>query len=206
METMGTKRSRSLLRASLWVVVLVSATGCSAVRSSWISDEFETVDKKATYRLEVVTAPLPDGQEPVAEMWSLMARRYVNQKRDFIAWENVSAPAFDLARHCIEDNEGVLHLAPDVTRKGDGVEAAVKATLYRCDGNVEIWRAEGGGSWPTEDENLLATADVYAGEFGDDVRPFVPATFHLLRAVLDTLPFPALEDEEDVLEKIELGE
>ena len=42
-------------------------------------------------------------------------------------------------------------------------------------------------------------------ELGPEVEPYVAPSWRLLQATLDTLPRPVLTDE-DVIEKIELGE
>ncbi|RMG15771.1 MAG: hypothetical protein D6729_12085 [Deltaproteobacteria bacterium] len=190
-----------------WALVLLFtlAAGCSVVRSAWVRPDYERVDKHETLRLAVVTAPLPAGDPKVGELWSLIARRYANQKRDFIAKKNLAAPQLPEGL-CSEGIEGILHLRPKVERHGDGVEASVAATLTRCRDGELVWKAEAAGSWPSEDPVLKQVTEDYVRELGESVRPYVGPTFHLLKAVLDTLPRPELVDDEDVLEKIELGE
>ncbi len=175
------------------------------VRSSWVRPDYDRFDKRETLRLVVVTAPLPAGSAQVGALWSLLARRYTNQKRDFIAKRHLAAESLpeDL---CDDEVEGVLHLVPKVRRAGGGVEASVKATLTRCRDGELVWKAEAAGSWPSEDPVLKQVTEDYVRELGEEVRPFVGPSFHLLKAVLDTLPRPELTDDEDVMEKIELEE
>ena len=70
-----------------------------------------------------------------------MARRYVNQNRDFIAKESRTEPGadFEPTSACGDDLEGVLHLRPEsAVLKGKGAEVAVFAQLLRCSDGQEI--------------------------------------------------------------------
>ncbi len=191
------------------VLGLALLSGCATVKSSHIRPDYETVDKTQVKRLLVVTQPLPDGKPEVGELWSLIARRYVNQNRDFIARSNValdgSPEDTTFKGLCVDNLEGVLWLSPDVKRTGKGLEAAVKAQLVRCRDGQEVWGAEAAGSWPSEDERYKELIAQYTSELGPEVSPYVAPTFRLLSATLDTLPRPQLNDA-DVEEKIELGE
>jgi probable lipoprotein (TIGR04455 family) len=191
------------------VLGLTLLSGCATVKSSHIRPDYETVDKTQVKRLVVVTQPLPDGKPEVGELWSLIARRYVNQNRDFIARSNVALAGnpedTSFKGLCVENLEGVLWLSPDVKRTGKGLEAAVKAQLVRCRDGQEVWGAEAAGSWPSEDERYKELIAQYTSELGPEVSPYVAPTFRLLSATLDTLPRPQLNDAE-VDEKIELGE
>ena len=191
------------------VLGLVLLAGCSAVKHSRTRPDYETVDKVQVKRLVVVTQPLPDGKQEVGELWSLIARRYVNQNRDFIARSNLAVTGTpedtSFKGLCVENLEGVLWLSPQVTRSGKGVEAAVKAQLLRCRDGQEVWAAEAAGSWPSEDDRYKEITAQYTSELGPEVTPYVAPTFRLLSITLDTLPRPQLNDAE-VEEKIELGE
>ncbi len=191
------------------VLGLVLLAGCATVKSSRVRPDYETVDKTQVKRLAVVTQPLPEGKQEIGELWSLIARRYVNQNRDFIAKANLAIDGNpeDTSHKglCVEGIEGILWLSPDVKRSGKGVEAAVKAQLLRCRDGQEVWAAEAAGSWPSEDERYKELTVQYTRELGDGVAPYVGPTFRLLSATLDTLPRPQLNDA-DVEEKIELGE
>ncbi|QRK09771.1 MXAN_6521/LA_1396 family lipoprotein [Archangium violaceum] len=191
------------------VLGLVLLAGCSAVKHSRVRPDYEAVDKTQVKRLVVVTQPLPDGKKEVGELWSLIARRYVNQNRDFIAKANVALDGnpedISFKGLCVEDLEGVLWLAPDVKRTGKGVESSVKAQLLRCRDGQEVWAAEAAGSWPSEDERYKELSVQYTSELGPEVTPYVAPSFRLLSATLNTLPRPTL-NEAEVEEKIELGE
>lgn len=191
------------MRNSLFVIGLSLVTACGAVRHSSIRPDYEQVDRTRTLRLAVVTSPVPDGEESLGLLWSEIARRYINDKRDFIASEQVTANQVpqDI---CDANIEGVLHLAPRMERKGKGVEVSVKARLYRCHDKETIWEAEGGGSWKSDDDLFTDTAGFYTEKYGPEVAPYVAPVFRLLRAVLDTLPYPKLVDDEAIIEKIEL--
>ncbi|HLM48260.1 MAG TPA: MXAN_6521/LA_1396 family lipoprotein [Myxococcaceae bacterium] len=191
------------------VLGLALLAGCSTVKNSRTRPDYETVDKAQVKRLVVVTQPLPDGKQEVGELWSLIARRYVNQNRDFIAKSNLAVTGTpedtSFKGLCVENLEGILWLSPQVTRTGKGVEAAVKAQLLRCRDGQEVWAAEAAGSWPSEDDRYKEITAQYTSELGPEVTPYVAPTFRILSATLDTLPRPQLNDAE-VEEKIELGE
>ncbi|MCB9646915.1 MAG: MXAN_6521/LA_1396 family lipoprotein [Deltaproteobacteria bacterium] len=192
-------------RLALAILALAGAAACGPVKHATIRPDFDQVDRTRLLRLAVVTAPLPAGSEAVGNMWSLMARRYVNHHRDFIAKVEVAAAEVPEGV-CEEGLDGVLHLAPRLEAKGEGAEALVEGRLFRCADGVEVWRAEAGGSWPSRDENVQTVIAEYTDELGPEVTPFVAPSFHVLRALLDTLPRPVLERDEDILEKIEVGE
>jgi probable lipoprotein (TIGR04455 family) len=189
---------------SLCVVLLLTGTGCSVVKQSTTRSDWDSVDANKVKRLLVVTSPLPDGNEHVGQLWSKIARRYTNQKREFIAKEEVSVATLEAGPKslCKEGIDGVLHLVPDVKKKGEGVEAAVKAQLVRCPDGEQDWSAEAAGSWDSNDKLLESTTKEYADDIGADVAPYVAPTFHLLKHTLDTLPNPVLTDA-DKDEKIE---
>lgn len=194
-----------LERAGIMSGILVALTACGPVRHATIRGDFEQVDKKTLLRLVVLTAPLPLEDPELGAMWSTMARRYANHHRDFIAKvERAEAtPPTDL---CIEGIDGVLHLSPTLTQDGEGVQVEVQGRLLRCADLTEVWSAAVGGSWPSQDSQVSTVIDEYQSEHGPRVTPFIAPSFHALRALLDTLPRPVLEREEDIMEKIELGE
>lgn len=199
----------------LAVATLLSACGPSL--QSHVRDDWATVDRTQVRRLSVVSAPLPDAADANAAalqgtLWSLMARRYVNQHRDFVVRAQGTAPAFDLAAQCTATAssgghafEGTLHLAPRLIPRGDEAEVTVDARLLRCRDGEPVWTGRAQGSYPTTDAELLALTEHYVRELGEPVRPWVAPVFRVLRALLDTLPQPVLDDETQV-EKIELGE
>ncbi len=191
------------------VLSVATLAGCSAVKHSFTRPDYEQVDRQRVKRLVVVTAPLPDGKPAVGELWSLIARQYVNQNRDFLVKENStqaeSADTAALQGLCVEGIEGVLHLAPQVKLTPEGADVAVRARLMRCMDGEDVWSAEAAGSWDSRDEKFNERTAQYVQQLGPEVEPYVVPTYKLLQATLDTLPRPHL-DEADIDEKIELGE
>lgn len=187
--------------------VLALCAACSVVKHTRTREDWPTVDANRVKRLLIVTSPFPDGQEKVGQLWSRIAKRYTNQKRDFLAKEDVALATLEggAKAQCKEGIEGVIHLAPNLEKKGGGVEASVKAQLVRCvDGEV-VWETDSAGSWDSVDPVLQSTTQQYASEIGPEVEPYVAPSFHLLKATLDTLPNPVLT-EADKDERIELME
>ena len=194
-----------------WMGAAVLMLGaCATVKSSRVAPDYSTVDKDHVKRLLVVTAPLPEGQEKLGQLWSLLARRYVNQKRDFLVKADKSqalplGTAFDAKSLCGEGLEGVLWLSPKVSHGSLDVDASVDAKLIRCLDGGEVWSARAGGSWPSRDSTLQEMTGDYVAKLGPEVKRYVSPSFHLLKETLDTLPNPHLSDE-DQNETIELGE
>jgi probable lipoprotein (TIGR04455 family) len=192
-------------RAAAAVLVLGACAACGAVRAQHVRPDYDEVDRVRTVRLTVVVAPLPEGGAAVGELVALVARRYVNHHRDFIARRHVAAEVMP-ADACAGGAEGVLALRPVLARGGEEVEAAVDGRLTRCRDGEEVWSARATGKWGSDDAELGELTARYASELGEGVRPYVAPSFRLLRAALDTLPRPALADDAAVMEKIELGE
>jgi probable lipoprotein (TIGR04455 family) len=188
---------------------LAVLTACATVKNSFTRPDYEQVDKQRVKRLVVVTRPLPDGKQPVGELWSLIARQYVNQNRDFLVKQNLTqaepATPDSLQALCTEGIEGVLLLDPQMKLNKEDVDVAVRARLMRCAGSEDIWSAEAAGNWGSRDEKFRERAAQYVQQFGPEVEPYVVPTYKLLQATLDTLPNPKLNDQ-DIDEKIELGE
>ena len=201
-------RSRRVASLFALAAVALASAGCPAVlRSTRLRPDYQQVDKYKTKRLAIVTTPAPAGNAKAAELWSQIARDYVNLKRQFIVKAQLGAQdtggqAYEPKSACGEGLEGVLWLRPKMTAKGEGFEAEVSAQLIRCTDGEAIWTAEGGGSWPSVDPGLQEIVKIYADQFGAEVEPFVVPTFRLLHAVLGAMPDPVL-DEQDKDEKIE---
>lgn len=191
--------------ASVLLLLGLGASACGSVRQVTIRADYEQTDQRTLLKLAVITAPLPANDPAVGAMWSAIARRYVNHHRDFIAKVERAEPLMpkDL---CGEGIDGVLHLTPTLTPTDSGAEVEVEGRLFRCKDGVEVWQASSGGSWSSQDPNVSTVIQEYEEEYGAGVTPFVAPSFHALRALLDTLPRPILENEDDIMEKIELGE
>jgi len=192
-------------RLALVPALVVALGSCSVVTQHRVRPDYHAVDRRQTVRLMVVVAPAPAAGAEVGDLAGLITRRYANHHRDFIVRGHIVAEAIpDDA--CANGTEGILHVTPVLERTGEDVDASVRARLTRCRDGQEVWSASGEGSWSSEDEHVAELTDNYVGELGEVVRPFVAPCFHLLRAVLDTLPRPELPDDDAVMEKIELGE
>jgi len=198
-------RKERILARALAVLALAATAACSSVSNVYVIDGFDKSDRTKTYRMHVVTQPLPAGDKKAGELWGLVAQRWVNHHRDFIAKKRTAA-LNPVTGRCEGGMEAVLHMKPTLERVGDDVEATVTAALFRCPGGAKLWSAEAAGTWSIHDDELKATTDRYAKELGESVRPWVPASFRILRELLDTLPKPKLVKDDDVMEKIELEE
>lgn len=192
-------------RSALLVVLLSFVSGC-IVKKSFVRDDWKTEDRSKVKRLAVMVQPLPDGNEKAGELFSRIARRYVNMKRDFLVkQEKFAATAAELASLCGGDDaiEGVLFLSPTVTKKDGGMEISLTGSLKRCGDGREAWTAEAAGSFSSKDDKLIEVTKTYVGELGPEVEPFVAPAMNVLRPILDTLPQPVLT-EADQDEKITL--
>lgn len=191
------------MKTHLLVLALLSASSCAVVKSHRVAEAWAPGPVK---RLLVMTQPVPGQSMKAGELFSLVARRYVNQKRNFIVKENrAQSEAFEPKAACTEGLEGVLWLSPRLSPKGAGVEGTLEARLVRCQDAQLLWEAQAGGSFSSTDEKLAEVTQQYVSELGEEVADWVAPAFNLLRPTLDTLPNPSLTDEE-VGEKIELGE
>lgn len=193
------------LLISVLALGLLGASACSAVTQQYVHPDFDEVDKNRVWRVHVVTAGMSSEQSSISQLWALIAQRWVNQHRDYIAKQRstvttVAPPA------CQDGINGLLVLKPHVERLGDEVRARAAAALIHCEGARTVWSAKAAGTWDVEDDVLKATTAQYASELGPQVRPWVPATFRLLRELLDTMPRPKLKDDDAIMEKIDLEE
>jgi probable lipoprotein (TIGR04455 family) len=180
--------------------------GCSIVKRYTVRDDWATVDRAKVKRLVVLVQPLPDGQEKAGELFARIARRYVNMKRDFLVkQEKFAATMPELTALCGGEDaiEGVLRLAPVMTKRDSGFEVELKGALLRCGDGREAWTAEAAGSFPSKDERLVEVTKSYVSELGGEVEAYVAPAMNVLRPVLDTLPQPQLT-EQDQDEKIGL--
>ena len=178
-------------------LLLVVLAGCSVVKHALVRDDWAKDDAGRVKRLAVVVQPLPDGQAKAGELFARVARRYVNQKREFLVKKEVfEAAPVPLEALCGGDDaiEGVLQLGITLVRQGQGFEATLEGTLKRCPDGREDWKVSAAGSFPSADEHLREVTGVYVRELGPAVEPYVAPAMNLLRPVLDTLPNPHLTD------------
>jgi uncharacterized protein len=208
LQLLHDKRTGNKSRVSQLLAAIMAffAAGCATtVRHAATRPDYETADKTRTVRLAVVTAPMPGEDRSAGLLFSRIAQRYVNHHRDFIARTATTAAAVPESA-CLDPTEGVLHLAPSVQKDTDAVAETLHARLYRCRDGIEIWSADSAGSWSSKDETVSEVIRTYTEELGPSVTPLVAPAFHLLRATLETLPYPALPNDEYVMEKIELSD
>jgi probable lipoprotein (TIGR04455 family) len=188
------------------VVLLLALSSCSIVKAARIRDDWAQADQRAVRRLVVVVQPLPEGNQKAGEAFARIARRYVNQKRDFLVKkEVVLSEAPKLAELCGGEDaiEGVLFLKPSLKAAGSGFEAELSGALARCTDGREAWTGQAAGSFPAKDPGLVEVTANYVQELGPEVDRYVPPAMNLLRPLLDTLPQPILT-EADVDEKLTL--
>ena len=188
------------------LLVSMLLAGCSVVKSAKTADDWASRRAQSLKRLEVVVAPLPDGNQKAGEAMARIARRYVNQKREFLVKSEFAGPRIDDPKALCggdEHIEGLLILEPLFTRQGDGYEVTLSARLLACDDFTSAWSGSAAGSFSTKDERLVEVTQVYVQEFGTEAQPFIAPLFNLLRPLLDTLPQPVLA-EQDVEEKMTL--
>jgi probable lipoprotein (TIGR04455 family) len=180
-----------------WMLAAVALTGCSVVKHVTVRDDWAREDAPRVRRLAVVVQPLPDGQAKAGELFARIARRYVNQKREFLVKkELVDAAPVPLAGLCGGDDaiEGVLQLNVGLKRVGTGFEATLDGVLLRCPDGREEWKVNAAGSFASADEHLREVTASYSREVGPEVEPYVAPAMNLLRPALDTLPNPFLTD------------
>ena len=200
----------------LLLLVSLALPACGTVQSTWVRDDFAQVDAKQTKRL-AVTATVDavglatESTQAAAQLWAQMTRRYANQHRDFIVRAALTQPD-QLARDkaCATGTadkpmHGLLTVVGKQEQQGEQVRVQVAATLLRCSDGAQVWRAEGAHTFASVDATVAELTTYYSGLLGPAVQAYVAPVFHLLRAVLETLPRPELTDDE-TMEKIELGE
>lgn len=186
------------------LLILLLLPACGPSVESFVRADYPQVDARAVKRVALVVAPPPGGDEATGRMWSLVARRWTNQHRNFIVKRNTTALTFDRTTACA-GMQGVIRLNPGVTPDGDGFAVDLDAELLRCTDGERIWSARVAGSFEADDEHVQAMRDVYEREVGPSAGPQVAAAIHSVRAAFETLPQPVLTEDEE-MEKIELGE
>ena len=191
-------------RALVLCCASMVGAACSPVSQVHVRGDYELLDRTRTHRVKVVSAPLPSEQAVVGQLWSLQSARYMNHHRDFIAWKAESHEAVPQDA-CADESEAVLLLeSARAEIVGSSVALKVRGLLSRCSDGAKIWSASIEGAWPSNDDQLKELTASYVRELGDVVSPWAAPSFRMVRLLLDTLPKPALEDDDKVMEKIEL--
>lgn len=186
-----------------WCALLFLAA-CGPSVHSQLRADYDDIDRQHVARVAVVATPLPNDDALQGKLWSLLARRYINQHRDFIVKNHSAAPTLQRDAACT-GQDGVLVLQVSARPKGGDVAIELRAQLLRCRDGEEVWSGSVRGSWPSAEPNVGELRAHYAAEVGEAIEPFVAPAFYALRALLETLPQPVLDDAAQ-MEKIELGE
>ncbi|MHC4393069.1 MAG: MXAN_6521/LA_1396 family lipoprotein [Planctomycetota bacterium] len=195
-------RSLALCLSATLGLSLASLSGC-VVKSTYVSPDFDAVHKQSLKRVAVLVKTPAGTSANVTELAGVMARRYVNQKRDFIVYRNAAWDGGEFASDTIEGCNGVITLDfTTLVLEGDDADVELEASLVTLEGE-KVWSATGSLSEETENEDLTRIADRYARDLGAEVKPYVAPIFIVEKRVFDTLPNPELNDD-DVMEKIEL--
>ncbi len=211
--------AKSAATVALLVFAVGSLPACGGtVQQAWTVDNYATSPLASAKRLAVAVdvahdgAALPaDATASVAQLWANVARRYANQHRDFIVRATLVRSGDEaLAAACAmgaadKPIQGALVLRGRQQPDSDGARVSVHAELLRCSDKAPIWRANGQDRFASVDATVAELTAFYSRELGPAVAPYVAPVFHLLRAVLATMPTPVLSDDE-TMEKIELGE
>ncbi|MCB9525613.1 MAG: MXAN_6521/LA_1396 family lipoprotein [Myxococcales bacterium] len=192
-------------RALLCGAALGGLAACSPVKETWVRPDYKQVDRTKTLRISVVTAPAPAGEAKLGELWSALARTYINQHRDFIVVEDYTDQAVP-ADVCNGNLEGFLHFTPTVKARAGGAEAALEAVLVRCHDREPVWRASAAGDWDSDDDDLDEAKRHWTGRFGDGIAAWVVPSYRLITGTCEALPEPELPTEAYIREKIQLGE
>ncbi|MBM4342264.1 MAG: MXAN_6521/LA_1396 family lipoprotein [Deltaproteobacteria bacterium] len=215
----GANAAKATGAAALALFAVAALPACGGtVQQVWTPENYAASPLAQTKRLAVAVelthdgAALPaDATEAVAQLWANIARRYANQHRDFIVRATVlrggdeAVPAACALGAADKPIAGALLLRGHQMLDGDGARVGVHGELLRCSDKQPIWRARGLDRFASADPTVAELTAFYTRELGPAVAPYVAPVFHLLRAVLATLPTPVLSDDE-TMEKIELGE
>lgn len=196
--------SRHSLVLSLVAAVAVVQAGCGPSTTSWLRDDWATQPASHVKRLHVAITPLPNGDVGQGQLWGLLAKRYLNQQRNFLVKQQSAAPGIDVTAACA-GFDGVLVLAPTAVRSGDAVTVGILAKLLRCSDREPAWTGRVSGTWPASEPTVAALREHYVAELGAAVEPWVAPAFLALKALVAMMPQPVLGDA-DEMEKIELGE
>ena len=197
----------TLERAFIILIFGLMLSACGSARSHYLIPNYQRHERTQVVRVEVWVTPahIKSPPEPkVLAMWSLMAQRYLNDKRDFLVLRRHVHTSSKLPS-CSEGVVGRFIIQGDARRSDDDAQLELKARLETCDANPKvIWR--GGGSFCSEvDNEVLQTLRAqYHKRFGDRAAMYAAPSFLALKELLDLTPYPKLTRERDIFEKIEL--
>ncbi|MBI5608513.1 MAG: MXAN_6521/LA_1396 family lipoprotein [Deltaproteobacteria bacterium] len=189
------------MNARLLLAIVLLASGCGASVQSWTREDWPQADQKQVKHLSLQVRGVG---EPLRRMWTLLARRYVNQHRNFIIRPAELASDASLGTACA-GKEGVLAL--EVSHLGRRSEIAVnlQAKIQRCRDGEPVWTGAVQGAWPSDEPTVAELRAHYVAELGQEIEAYVAPAFLALKALVATLPEPILTDD-DQMEKIEIGD
>lgn len=186
---------------TLAVLTGLLTTACGASVGNWVREDYASQDQAQVKHLSLQVRGVPADQQ---RMWYLLARRYINQHRNFILRPADLAHDATLGVACA-GQEGVLGL--DVAQqvgKGD-VALQVQGRMQRCRDGQDVWKGTVRGEWSSDEATVSELKVHYIKELGEAIGPFVAPAFLVIKALVATLPQPVLTGD-DEMEKIELGE
>lgn len=189
-------------RLALALVALAALTSaCGASVHSWVRDDYAAQDQREVKHLALQVRGVPAEQR---QLWTLMARRYVNQHRNFILRPAELAHDATLGVACA-GQEGVLGLQVAQTPHGGELALQVQGRIQRCRDGQDLWTGRVDGRWASDEPTVAELRAHYVKELGEAVAPYVAPAFLAIKALVATLPQPVISGE-DEMEKIELGE
>ena len=190
---------RKLVAIAVATAVMTSACGASV--GSWIREDYPSQDQAVVKHLSLQVRGVPADQQ---RMWYLLARRYINQHRNFILRPAELAHDATLGVACA-GQEGVLGLDVEQQPGKGEVALRVQSRIQRCRDGQDLWKGSVRGTWSSDDATVAELKVHYIKELGDAIGPFVAPAFLTIKALAATLPQPVLTGD-DEMEKIELGE
>lgn len=188
-----------LVAVALATALLTSACGASV--GSWVREDYAAQDQGQVKHLSLQVRGVPADQQ---RMWYLMARRYINQHRNFILRPADLAHDATLGVACA-GQEGALGLEVAQSVRGGEVALQVQGRIQRCRDGQDVWKGDVKGEWSSDDPTVAELKSHYIKELGEAIGPFVAPAFLAIKALVATLPQPVLTGD-DEMEKIDLGE
>lgn len=185
----------------LGAAAAVVTTGCGASVQSWVRPDYAATDQQTVKRLALQVRGVPADQQ---RMWTLMARRYINQHKNFIM-RPAELPADATLGTACAGKDGVLGLDVQAAQLGADVQLRVQARIDRCRDGQAMWTGAVQGKWPSDEPTVAELRAHYVTELGQSIEAFVAPAFLAIKALVPRLPDPVLSGD-DEMEKIEIGE